>query len=387
MKTLTTVVWAAALLTAGSLAGHEPVTRARTEINLPDIPGYVTLKCDFHIHTVFSDGQVWPTVRAEEAWRQGLDAIAITDHIEYQPHKVDVSTNRNRSYEIARPAGASLDVLVVRGSEITRKMPPGHLNAIFLTNSTLLVVSNWHEAISEAHRQGAFIFWNHPGWDAQLVDNRVQWFPEHTQILEEGMLHGIEVVNGRDYYPEAHRWAVEKKLAMLSNSDVHAPLNLDYYVHEGDHRPVTLVFAAEQTAAALREALFNRQTAVYSADRLIGEERWLRPIFTQSIRIKKPKLEIKGKEHVNVQISNHSDLDYQLERAGELAEVAFPKTLTLAAGKIVVLEIQGKAETTAGQRQLQLPYKVANLLVAPDQPLAITLDLEAKFNPTTNAAK
>ena len=30
------------------------------KINFPDIPGYQTLKCDLHIHTVFSDGSVWP---------------------------------------------------------------------------------------------------------------------------------------------------------------------------------------------------------------------------------------------------------------------------------------------------------------------------------------
>ena len=58
----------------------------RTEINIPDIPGYLTLKCDFHMHTVFSDGDVWPTVRVQEAWLEGLDAISITDHIEYLPH-------------------------------------------------------------------------------------------------------------------------------------------------------------------------------------------------------------------------------------------------------------------------------------------------------------
>ena len=52
--------------------------------NIPDIPGYQTLICDFHMHTVFSDGRVWPTVRVDEAWREGLDAIAITDHLEYQ---------------------------------------------------------------------------------------------------------------------------------------------------------------------------------------------------------------------------------------------------------------------------------------------------------------
>jgi len=57
------------------------VSGQRKIVNLPDIPGYVTLKCDFHMHTVFSDGDVWPTVRVDEALRDGLDAIAITDHL------------------------------------------------------------------------------------------------------------------------------------------------------------------------------------------------------------------------------------------------------------------------------------------------------------------
>jgi len=73
-------------------------TRARVPIKIPDIPGYITLKCDFHIHTVFSDGTVWPHIRAEEAWREGLDAIAITDHIEYQPHKEDLPKNLNPNH-------------------------------------------------------------------------------------------------------------------------------------------------------------------------------------------------------------------------------------------------------------------------------------------------
>ncbi len=56
-------------------------------INIPDIPGYITLKCDFHMHTVFSDGIVWPTYRVNEAWEDGLDVIAISDHLEYQPKR------------------------------------------------------------------------------------------------------------------------------------------------------------------------------------------------------------------------------------------------------------------------------------------------------------
>lgn len=47
----------------------------QTEIKIPDILGYKALKCDFYMHSVFSDGQAWPTMRAEEAWREGMEAI------------------------------------------------------------------------------------------------------------------------------------------------------------------------------------------------------------------------------------------------------------------------------------------------------------------------
>ena len=69
-------------------------------INLPDIPGYITLKCDFHMHTVFSDGNVWPTVRIDEAIRDGLDAIAITDHLEYLSNKDYIPVDLNAAWKI-----------------------------------------------------------------------------------------------------------------------------------------------------------------------------------------------------------------------------------------------------------------------------------------------
>jgi hypothetical protein len=363
-----------------ALTAAEPVTRARTSIDIPEVPGYVMLKCDLHIHTVFSDGLVWPSVRAEEAWREGLDVIAITDHIEHQPHKADLTTNHNRSYEIARGAGNDLDVMVVKGSEITRKMPPGHLNAIFLTNSANLVIEEWHDVIKEAHRQGAFIFWNHPGWEAQLSNNVVRWYPEHTRMLEEGMLHGIEVVNGRDYYPEAHRWAIEKKLTMLSNSDIHRPLNLDYHVHAGDHRPLTLVFAKERSPQALKEALFARQTVVYSGNRLVGDEKFLRPIFENSVSLKQTKYSIKGKGRAYAQITNKSEVEYELEQTGELEAVTIPKLLVLPARKTVLIELRGKTAELQGARRLELPYKATNLLIGPDQPLPVKLELEINFS-------
>ncbi|HRY49412.1 MAG TPA: Sb-PDE family phosphodiesterase [Candidatus Paceibacterota bacterium] len=365
----------------GMVTSPHPVIRARTPVGIPDIPGFVTLKCDFHMHTVFSDGLVWPSVRAEEAWREGLDAIAITDHLEYQPHKEDVSTNHNRAYEIARGTGDALDLLVIRGSEITRQMPPGHLNAIFLTNSASLAVTNWRDAITVAHQQDAFIFWNHPGWDAQTTNGLVLWYPEHTELLNAGILHGIEVVNGRDYYPEAHAWAIEKNLAMLSNSDIHDPLNLDYQVHQGDHRPLTLVFAKERTLESLKQALFARRTAVYSGNWLIGSEQFLRPIFTRSVAVKNPSFSLKAKQRALVQIHNHSEVDYLLKAAGTLPEVSFAQDVRLPAGKTVLLPVTGKTTTEKGKKKISLPYTVANLLVRPNEPLPVTLDLDIALIP------
>ena len=68
-------------------------------IEVPDIPGFLTLKCDFHTHSVLSDGSVWPNIRVEEAKRDGLDAISLTDHIEYQPHRNDIPhSDRNLGF-------------------------------------------------------------------------------------------------------------------------------------------------------------------------------------------------------------------------------------------------------------------------------------------------
>lgn len=356
-------------------------TRVRSEINIPNPNGYVTLKCDFHMHTVFSDGLVWPTVRVEEAWREGLDAIAITDHIEYLARSNDVvtATNRNRSAEIARTTGTELDLIVIRGSEITRKMPPGHLNAIFLTNANALVTEEWRDAVRAARQQGAVIFWNHPGWTNQLTEGIVRWWPEHTELLEAKLLDGIEVVNGHSYYPEAHQWALEKKLAMFSNSDIHTPLNLDYHVHAGDRRPMTLVFAKERTAEAIKEALLARRTAVWAEGRLVGEERFLKPIFEKSIQIRKPQITLRGRQRLLVQITNLSDLDYRLEPEGELPELTTPKELILPARKTALLEVRGTGEAPKGKRPVEVPFKVMNLLVAPNQPLVVTIKLEVEF--------
>lgn len=371
--------WLGLTLVVVSAVSLEAHPRARTPVRLPDVPGYLTLKCDFHIHTVFSDGSVWPDIRSEEAWREGLDAIAITDHIEYQPHKADLPTQHNRSHEIAKPRGDELRVTVIRGSEITRQMPPGHLNAIFLEDATRLDTTEWRDAVGEAHRQGAFIFWNHPGWRGQQPNGVAKWYEEHTDLVTRGWLHGIEVVNGREYYPEAHAWCLEKNLTMLSNSDVHNPLNLDYDVPAGDHRPLTLVFARENTPGAIREALFDRRTAVYSDHRLVGREVFLRPLFERSVQLRNPEVSLRPKQRVYLQLHNDSDVPFELELADDVPDLSVTRDLTLHAGKTTLLSLQRGAGGDPGEREVAITYRVKNVLVGPYEALKAAVRVKVRF--------
>ena len=90
------------------------------------------------MHTVFSDGDVWPTVRIDEALRDGLDAIAITDHIEYNPKKDFIPVDHNAAWKVGEKYARERNLILVHGTEITRKMPPGHFNALFINDATLL---------------------------------------------------------------------------------------------------------------------------------------------------------------------------------------------------------------------------------------------------------
>ena len=355
--------------------------RVRAEVGIPNAAGYVTVKCDFHMHTVFSDGKVWPEIRPEEAWREGLDAFAITDHIEYQAYKEDVRKGHNRSYEIARARAKALGLEIIKGAEITREMPPGHLNAIFLKDVSRLDTKEWRDAIKAAVEQKAFIFWNHPGWREQQPEGKSVWYAEHMELYEKGWLHGIEIVNGGEYYRLAHKWCLEKKLTMVGNSVVHNPTNLDYEFNKGEHRTMTLVLAKDKSKEAIKEALFARRTVVYWKNILIGEEKYLRPIFNESIEIINPEVTIKGKGAVNIQIHNKSEIDFELAADGAADDISAPPNITLYANKTVLFKISGKSKNLSGKKKIRIPYKVKNLLAGPEESLREELVINIDFIP------
>ncbi len=320
------------LITAICIAGYGQ----RKIVNIPDIPGYVTLKCDFHLHTVFSDGSVWPLNRVEEAYRDGLDAISITDHIEYLPHKDYIPTDHNAAWKIAQGAASESNLILVHGAEITRSMPPGHLNALFITDAASLEKDSVSDAVAEAVKQGAFIQWNHPGWKAQEPDGIPKLYPIHKQYIEKKWIHGIEFFNDSEYYPNVLTFCKENNLAVMANSDKHGNISEDYHKPEYPNRPMTLVFAKARTEAALKEALFAGRTLAYFGNMIGGREEFAKPFFYACISVSKPFFQ--NEKNIYFEITNKSDLPFYLINGPANA----PQSITIAANSITRVVVSRK---------------------------------------------
>lgn len=262
----------------------------RTEVRIPqDVNGYRVLKADLHTHTFFSDGSVSPEMRVDEAWKTGLDVLAITDHIEYKTLREYIHGDENVSYELAKQRACERGILLIKGSEVTRKHPIyGHFNALFIQDANRLRLDDPKAAIAEAIAQGGFITWNHPAW---AIDT-CRLYDFQQELLAEKMIHGIEVFNNNEYYPLAQRWSREYGLTILSCSDVHTTV----YVNDGVHgagcavsgsyqRPMTLIFAEEATSEAVREALFARRTLASFGGYLAGDSTLLADFFRACVSV------------------------------------------------------------------------------------------------------
>lgn len=336
--------------------------QVRREIQIPDIAGYQTLKCDFHMHTVFSDGLVWPTVRVDEAYREGLDVISLTEHLEYRPHQKDIQAHHGRSWEIAEKAAAANNILLIRGSEITRSMAPGHFNAIFLNDCNPLEQKEWRDSFKQAKAQNAFIFWNHPGWARQQPDTTL-WWNEHTEIYNNGWMQGIEVANSTTYFPEAHRWCLDKKLAMIGNSDVHQPIQMDIDFNKGEHRIMTFVLAKERSIEGVREALDNRRTIVWVKDLLVGEEPYLRELFEKSVEVVNVDRKTKS---CSIVLKNNSDLTFYFKKTDHEKEMEYFRTFTIEPQSRHTITVYYPETSKKGQ----INFEITNLLVQPGQGMA-----------------
>lgn len=343
------------------------------KISMPNIKGYKTLVCDFHSHTVYSDGSVMPSVRIGEAIREGIHVVAVTEHIEEYCRKIPETrhVDLNTSYNLHKESAEGSNVIVIRGGEISRDMPPGHLNALFLNDVNPLdtehsLKGTW-QAIEEAISQDAFIIWNHPGWKYHQPDTTL-WFDFHTKMDEKGWLHGIEIVNYTEgACLEALDWFGEKNLAPIAGSDTHGPTCYEFDLI-GSHRPVTLVFAKEANESSIKEALFDKRSIAYDGNFLYGSKAWLNEIFEASV---KQVSATKSGDSYIVTFKNSSDVNYEMVLNDKLTNGKVPNEFTIKAQ--CETQITVNFSTNAGD--LKAVYKCMNLLYDRDKHFVTTIKI------------
>ena len=370
------------LLLANTIVGAQ--TPVRQALPVPDVPGFKTLKADFHLHTVFSDGNVWPTVHVQEAWRDGLDVIALTEHAEYHPHAADVKVDIGRSYVVAKPLADQLGIILIPGVEITKPDPPAalvlpegsaHFNALFITDPGVLNVPNdLMEALRRAKAQNAFVFWNHPRYRV----SRALWFPPIARAFDAGLFQGMELVNGPDFYDEAYPWIAERRLTILANSDAHDPIPPRTATA---HRPITLLFAKTADLEGVRDALVSRRTAAWQGDDVWGPEEYLRGLWTASIVVETPALTRKPGVGPSLRLRNVSAIPMHVVVRGAPEWMVVSSPLTLEAESATLVRPSFTSAVPAGEHRLDLTLEVTNLHTGPGENLIVKMPLTVVSKP------
>ena len=293
----------------------------RRVISIPDIEGYKTLKCDFHMHTVFADAQVSPTGRVREAWQDGLDVIAMSEHLAVHKSPGIKLKDYNLPINQAVKEGKKWGFLVVPAVEITRTKPFGHMNALFIKDPNVFEETRYKvdengkllrdkdgnripnptemDDFRKAEEQGCFMLWNHPGWP----DKKCTLYPLQKQLIKEGRIHAVELFNGSEWYPKVLDWFDEYKLPMMANSDIH---DTSRFMYGNQIRPMTLVFAKEYTLESLREALFAGRMLAFFEGKLAGEQKYISQLIDASL-----KVQVVDEKKGVIVVTNISDIPFQ----------------------------------------------------------------------------
>lgn len=310
--------------------------RQRVEMVLPQVRGFNIYKADLHNHTIFSDGSTTPEFRVQEAWHDGLDVIAVTEHVEYRPYEgkmvnfltgyvpkgtkvqnnsvinkaandAGILSDLNYPVKLYQNAAKAYGITVIPGVEITRAPETiGHYNALFTKDNNTIYAADPLQSIRNAKAQGAIIMQNHPGWRRTSLD--MLEFEE--KVYGEKLISGIEIMNGGEFYPRAITRAQKNKFFMSANTDIHGSTSEDYIIGGNGPRNMTFIFAQENTLEALREALESRRTLAYSHGTLAGEESLLVDLFKASVATKVIQTAANGSK--TVQLTNNSSIKYTL---------------------------------------------------------------------------
>ena len=327
----------------------------RTEIIVPEVNGFKCYKGDFHIHTSYSDGRVNPKGRVLEAWYDGLDVIAITDHYEGTSGlkgalKVAAPLSpdgKPLEYKSARDAGhatadfnaihkeaewqlkrSGFPMLLIKGCEMAREPKEyGHFNCLFLKDINSVYDPDIAEAFKKVKKQGGIVVHNHPSYRRGTTDKS----ESHKKLYDAGLIDGVEVANGVNFYPQMIRRCVDEKLTMFGNTDEHV-LTAYRFGSLNCYRTMTLIFAKNLTEKAIKDAILKHRTLAYVCGYIAGEEKLLCDFLNAAVDCKLMKVNEKKGERTFM-YTNMSSFTYRLRRGKLVYELEPFKSLIFTLGK------------------------------------------------------
>ena len=182
-----------------------------------------------------------------------------------------------------------------------------------------------------------------------------------VQAYGEGLIDGVEVMNGYWFYPKIVRRCIDNNLYMLGCTDIHAQTS--GYRYNGYFRTMTLIFAKENTLKSIRKALEKRMTLTYSAGNIAGESKLLQDFFKASVSCKFLAVD-KKKGAATYALTNTTSIGYKLRVGKSMMELPPFQTITISVGK----DKDGKAKDVVfhvanmwevGYKNPKIVYKAA----------------------------
>ena len=323
----------------------------RREIILPTIDGYRLYKADFHTHTIYSDGDVTPRQRVREAWYDGLDIIAITDHLEIRTYEkfmlkvlapystgkpfkyqnAGIANKKDLSYPVMANLNAAYDeavyyterenlpIMVVRGTEIWRNTKSiGEFNALFLKDINAICHEDLFESFRRVKEQGGLIMHNHPGYTRTTTAIAEG---EQERAYSEGWIDGVEAVNSTTLYPDIISRCIDRNLFIAANTDAHRPTSHDWPAGGEFFRTMTFIMAKSCTEEDIKEALKAGRTIGYVANNLVGSEKHLAAFINEAVTCR-VVAENRKKSEVTYSLTNCCSVPFVLHRGKSIHKLA-----------------------------------------------------------------
>lgn len=213
-----------------------PVPERRPRRALPAPAGLTWWACDFHAHTLHSDGSLGIAELAALAVDAGLDIQAVTDH----------NTTSHHAY--LEGIGDRYDITLLPGQEVTTDR--GHANA-FGAIPWVDFRRPAQEWVEQVERDGGILSINHPlgadcAWHQPLTTR-----PRHAELWHSGWFDRTWSA------PMAWSMGWRPDVVPLGGSDFHSP--------EGGHplaAPVTWVAAPSPSVPDIMAAVRDGRTAI-----------------------------------------------------------------------------------------------------------------------------